>query len=396
MISVDKALDLIAMVKPLEATTTTVGDAGGRVLAGDVVAKISQPPFDASAMDGFAVRFEDVRRKGAKLRVIGEAPAGAASLHSIGAKEAVRIFTGGVTPPGADHILIQEHASGDSDTITVTQPQETARNIRKAGRDFKEGDVLKRAGDRLSPIDLALIAASNNAEVPVRRKPMVAYFDNGDELIEPGQAPREGEIIGSNRFAIEGLIRAWGGAPRYLGRAIDTRDAVLEKFEQGRMADVIIPIGGASVGDHDHCRAAFSSLGGEFAFEKVAVKPGKPTWFGGLADTLVLGLPGNPASAIVCAALFIRPLLGALLGEDNPQGIVTAPLAEALPAAGGRECFLRARLEERDGVMHAAPFADQDSSLLAPLAAAQILVRREANAPPAVAGDPVSCFPFAL
>lgn len=399
MISVDEAFAIIRAAAPVDSVMAPIADAGGRVLAKNVVAGLTQPPFDASAMDGYAVRFEEVQKEGATLTVIGEARAGGAFESTVGPGEAVRIFTGGVVPPGADHILIQEDADRDEDRLTVKVRQPAPRHIRRAGRDFREGDVIKTAGARLSPIDLALIAASNGESVEVRRKPMVAYFDNGDEIRDPGEPLGPGEIIGSNRFAIDALIRQWGGAPRYLGRAIDQHDAVVEKFEQGRMADVIVPIGGASVGDHDHCRAAFTGVGGTFLFEKVAVKPGKPTWFGAVGaasdgGAWVLGLPGNPASAIVCATLFLKPLLGALLGAVDPHGVIHAPLLTALPPAGNRECFLRGRLEERRDVLCVSPFDDQDSSLLGPLAGANILIRRHANAPALEIGDSVVCHPF--
>lgn len=393
MISVDEALAAIlanSAAAPVEAAP--VGDAYGRVLAADIVSRTDQPPFRASAMDGYAVRFDDAGA-GARLTVIGEAAAGAPIDRAVGRGEAVRIFTGGAVPEGADHVLIQEEARRDGAAVVVAENQAKRANIREAGVDFREGALLKRKGDRLTPIDLGLIASANVAAIDVFRKPVVAYFDNGDELKEPGEKLAHGEIVGSNRFAMDALIGAWGGAPHYLGRAGDDPAEVRAKFAVAQGADILIAVGGASVGDHDYVRGAFAEAGGDLIFSKVSVRPGKPTWFGKLGDARVLGLPGNPASAIVCAILFLRPLIAASGGE-GPQAhrFIPAALAKGLRSNGPRESYLRGRLAvDANATLTAEAFSNQDSSLYSPLVGGNCLIRREANAPEAAAGERVPC-----
>ena len=392
MISVDEALAAIrSAVVAGEREQAPIENAVGRVLADDVLAAIDQPPHDASAMDGYAVRRADIR-PGVSLRVVGESAAGAPYDGEFGPGQAVRIFTGGVVPRGADQIVIQENVSRRDDQITVNETSD-ARHIRPRGIDFRRGDRIAAAGDVVTPIRAALIAASNVAAVSVRRRPVVAYFDNGDELAEPGADLRPGEVVASNRHALAGLIEAWGGAPQYVGRARDEAASVEEAFGRAKKCDIVLTVGGASVGDRDCVRAAFAAAGGELAFSKIAVKPGKPTWFGRLSGRPALGLPGNPASAIVCAVLFLRPLLAAALGAPTPQP-VSARLATPLKEGGGREEYIRASLSLRDGALVAAAFPKQDSSLLTPLAAAGCLIRRAADASPATAGDLVDCVPI--
>lgn len=393
MISVDEALAAI-LANAVEATVETapVGDAHGRVLAADIVSRTDQPPFRASAMDGYAVRFDDAGA-GARLTIIGEAAAGAPINRAIGKGEAVRIFTGGAVPDGADHIVVQEEARRDGAAVVVAESQTKRANIREAGIDFRAGALLKRKGDRLTPIDPGLIASANIATVDVFRKPVVAYFDNGDELKEPGEKLTHGEIVGSNRFAMDALIGAWGGAPHYLGRAGDDPSEVRAKFAVAQGADIIIAVGGASVGDHDYVRGAFADAGGDLIFSKVSVRPGKPTWFGKLGDARVLGLPGNPASAIVCAILFLRPLIAASSGE-GPQAhrFIHAALTKGLKSNGPRESYLRGLLSvDVNANLSVEAFSNQDSSLYSPLVSGNCLVRREANAPEAAAGERVAC-----
>ncbi len=392
MLSVNDALDVIRTAAfPLGAETVFVGDALGRVLAAPVVSGIDQPPFRASAMDGYAVRRADAR-EGARLRLIGVAAAGAPFRGAVGAGEAVRIFTGAVAPDGADHIVIQEEATEVDGSILIAAAQTGGSNIRAAGIDFAAGSILKKQGARLSAIDLGLIASANISSVLAYRRPMVACFDNGDELVEPGAALADGQIIGSNRFALEALIGSWGAAPRYLGRAADQRSDVRRKFEDRGDADVIVAIGGASVGDHDHVQGAFADAGGAVLFSKIAVRPGKPTWFGRLGETLVLGLPGNPASAIVCAILFLRPLIARLAGEEAEDSAIRAALTAPLKPNGARETYLRGRVTvDQTGRLNAEPYSKEDSSLLTPLSAGNCLIRRGANAPEAAAGDLVDC-----
>ena len=394
MISVEEALSLIlADVEPTLAEEVSIEDALGRILAEDVRALLTQPPFNASAMDGYAVRFEDAV-EGATLEVVGEAAAGAPVDAVVGKGEAIRIFTGGVVPEGADHVIIQEDVVRDGDRIRIVAPQLVAANVRQAGKDFSKGDVIATAGRGLSAVDLSLIAAANIGRIRVRRRPVVALFDNGDELVEPGNTLNAGQIIGSNRFALAALIREWGGEPHYLGRAADNFASVRAKFEATRNADILVAIGGASVGDHDYVRPAFHDVGGRLVFSKVAVKPGKPTWFGDIQATRVLGLPGNPASAIVCAILFLRPLIQRLCGVT--AGAVRKALAAvSIPENGSRETYLRAHIVDKSaGANRFAPFEDQDSSLLAPLAGAEALIRRLANAPAVSADEEIEILPL--
>ncbi len=397
LLSVNEALSLIrAQALPLAAERIAIGAAKGRVLARDVAAAIDQPPFRASAMDGYAVRFADASA-GASLRLIGQSAAGAPFAGGVDSGETVRIFTGAVVPAGADHVVIQEDTTTDGGLIVIAEKQARKSNVRAAGIDFTLGALLKRQGARLSPFDLGLIAAANIAAIDAVQKPIIAFFDNGDELNEPGAALSAGQIIGSNRFAIGALIADWGGIPRYLGRAPDNREAIAQKFRDERGAHVIVAIGGASVGDRDHLRAAFGDAGGAIIFSKVSVKPGKPTWFGRMGSTYVLGLPGNPASALVCAVLFLRPLLAAMTGEDGGGiGVFSASLSSPLGANGPRETYLRALATgDPSARLIVSVHANQDSSLLSPLAAGNCLVRRAAHAAAAPAGELVECVSYA-
>ncbi|WP_164115952.1 gephyrin-like molybdotransferase Glp [Sphingorhabdus sp. Alg239-R122] len=378
MISADEARHIIDAISALgQVETVTVDQALDRICAADIPARITHPPFRASAMDGYAVRLEDVRHAGAKLKVIGESRAGEAAGQLLDPEAAIRIFTGGVVPEGADHVIIQENVERKGGTITTCADQAVSANIRRAGIDFCEGDILKRGGARLNAIDVGLLAAANIADVRVFRRPVIAYFDNGDELVELGSKLQHGQIIGSNRFALDGMIREWGGEPVYLGKAGDTLEKVVAKFEAGLDADIVMSVGGASVGDHDHVRTAFERMNGQFLFQKIAMKPGKPTWFGALGETHVLGLPGNPASALVCATLFLQPLINRLGGssDDRPASL-QARLASPLKANGQRENYMRGTYEVSDsGIVTVSPADNQDSSLLSRLSTANCLIR---------------------
>ncbi len=389
MISVEEALAIILDgVDALDPETIAIGDCANRTAASDIVAEITQPPFAASAMDGYAVRAVDAN-KGGRLMVIGEAPAGAPFAGKVGAGEAVRIFTGGVVPDGADHIVIQEDVARDGDVLVISEPQDPPRHIRPAGVDFRKGDRLTAAGVRLNEIHGALFAAANIARIDVFRRPTVAIISNGDELVEPGSDLAPGEIINSNHYALAALVNKWGGEAVYLGCAEDKEDAIAAKFREGRDGDIIVPIGGASVGDYDFVKSAFRSLGGETQFEKVAVRPGKPTWYGKLGRARVVGLPGNPASAIVTATLFLQPLIAALAGGD-PSGVYAeAPLASGLPANGPRESYLRATLVRGADGEKLSPADNQDSSLLRPFAEANALIQRLPHVDAASQGDVV-------
>lgn len=389
MLSVDEAIAIILDgARPLGEEMVPLVSVAGRIAAQDVKARMTQPPFSASAMDGYAVRFSDMS-VGATLRVIGESPAGAPFVGNVGAGEAVRIFTGGVVPTGADHVIIQEDVTRDGAQVTVNESQDQPRNIRGAGIDFKNGDLLVAAGTHLHEMHGSILAAANIKDVPVYRRPKVALFSNGDELIEPGADLKAGEIINSNHYALRAMIQCWGGEAQYLGCAADDENAIRRMFELASDADLIIPVGGASVGDYDFVKSAFAAAGGEIRFEKIAVRPGKPTWFGKLGAARVVGLPGNPASALVTAALFVQPLVRQLCGDATAATFETARLTAAVSANGNRESYLRASAMATGNGVAVTPASNQDSSLLMPFATANVLIRRRVDVPSAEAGEQV-------
>ncbi len=392
MLSVSEAIDsLLAGASALGAETIPISAVSGRVAAKDLTAQMTQPPFAASAMDGYAVRFEDAQ-KTTTIKVIGEAPAGAPFEHPVGAGEAVRIFTGGAMPKGADHVVIQEHVKRDGEAISIIEAQTSPRHIRHAGIDFMLGETLVKAGELLHQLHGSILAAANVPEIAVVRRPKIALFSNGDELIEPGAMLKPGQIVNSNHYALTAMMRAWGGEVTYLGCAADTEADIREHFKQAAKADIIMPIGGASVGDYDCVKPAFRALGGTMLFEKVAVRPGKPTWHGRLDGARVLGLPGNPASAIVSAALFGQALIRRLAGRSNRQSAFTSTAKTTIPLAanGGRESYLRAMtIGDESGDLCVQPVANQDSSLLSPFTAANVLIRRLVHAPAVPGGGAV-------
>ena len=385
MISVQDAISALTQHRAAGTDVLTpLSKALSGRLARDVLAKVTLPPRDASAMDGYAVRFSDVGKAGAQLTVIGEAPAGSPFGGAVGQGEAVRIFTGGAVPEGADHIVIQENASREGDILTTTTTNETRRHIRKAGIDFTKGETLIAAGTQLSPAHIALAAAANHDTLPIYKRPLIALIANGDELKEPGSPVQEGDVISSNAAGLGALIQSWGGEVMDMGIAKDSVAAITALIEAASAADIIVPIGGASVGDYDYMRTAFKEAGLELVFEKIAVRPGKPTWFGKLGEQRVLGLPGNPASATVCAHLFLKILM------NRADNIVTtkAKLTQALSANGPRETFARGRTEvSDDSIAKVTPFPRQDSSLMTPFAKANVLLRLPPNTGPWDKGD---------
>jgi len=389
MLTVDEArARIIAAFKPLQTETIALGDADGRVLAADAKAKLSQPPFPVSAMDGYAVRAQDAQNA-VTLRIIGAAPAGHPFAGRVGAGEAVRIFTGGVVPDGADAIVIQEYTTADATHVTLQQPAQVARHIRRAGLDFAAGDVLAAAGKRLSPRDLSLLAAGDIAEVSVRRRPRVAFIATGDELSRPGELRKPGGIVASSGFGLSAMIARWGGEAIDLGLLPDTVEAFSELHEKARGADLLITLGGASVGDHDLVQRALAPKGFALDFWKIAMRPGKPLIFGHLQQMPFLGLPGNPVSTLVCALLFVRPAIAAMLGTADGTHIVSARLATPLSTNDARQDYIRARIIVRDGELWAEPSTVQDSSMLSVFAAADALILRAPHAPAAEAGDKV-------
>ena len=362
-----------------------------RVLARDLAALRTQPPQAMSAMDGYAVRSADAAHAGARLTVTGEVAAGRPFQGSVSAGEAIRIFTGGVIPDGADAVVIQEDTTLEGGTIVIQEAAKRGRHIRAAGIDFREGAVLLAAGRRLSDRDLSLAAAMNYPELAVHRRPKVALLATGDELVMPGTAPGAGQIVYSNGYALRALGRAEGAEIVDLGIAADTIEATAQGIRRARDggADVLVTTGGASVGDHDLVQQALRAEDVTMAFWRIAMRPGKPMMHGRLGAMRVLGLPGNPVSSYVCALLFLVPLIRALTGRhDVHPARETAVLGRDLAANDQREDYLRAHLStQRDGTRIATPVDLQDSSLLGNLAATQALVIRPPFAAAAAAGS---------
>lgn len=372
MISVTEALDHLFTLAPrLPTEEIPLLQASGRVLAKDAVATRNQPPFTASAMDGYAVIGAEAH-PGARFTVIGEAAAGHRFEGTLRSGEAVRIFTGAPLPEGADRVIIQEDVTAQDDKITLHDNLDSGKHVRPAAGDFKAGARLA-APRRLSPEDIALLASMNVARVTVARQPTVALISTGDELVMPGEAPGPDQIIASNTFGLHALLRKLGAAPRLLPIARDTRTSLSATLDLAAGADLVITIGGASVGDHDLVAGVTVDLGMERAFYKVAMRPGKPLMAGRLGEAMMLGLPGNPVSAMVCGHVFVAPIIRVMTGlpaQAAPRA--TAPLTQDMPENGPREHYMRASLS-RNGI---TAFAAQDSSLLHVLSQADALLVR--------------------
>jgi molybdopterin molybdotransferase len=383
-----RVLDGVAPLPPEDAALI---DADGRVLAADVAARRTQPPADLSAMDGYAVRAADVASAPVTLKIAGEVAAGHPFAGELGAGEAARIFTGGVIPPGADTIVIQENTKRDGERVTINAPAPAGRHIRRAGLDFQQGQVLLPRGKRLTDRDVMLAAAMSHPAVPVHRRPRVAVLGTGDELKAPGATLGPGEIVYSNGFALMALARGEGAEVIDLGIVPDDVEATVAAIRKARAgsADILLTTGGASVGDYDLVQRGLKAEGLELSFWRVALRPGRPMMNGRLGSMQVLGLPGNPVSAYVCAFLFLVPLIRKLAGRSDLQAVAeSAVLGRPLPENDERADYLRATLERRaDGTLVAMPVSVQDSSMMAALAKADCLVVREAFAPTAAAGS---------
>ncbi|WP_347313285.1 molybdopterin molybdotransferase MoeA [Defluviimonas sp. SAOS-178_SWC] len=376
MISVDEALGrLFALCAPVGTEVVPLRRAAGRVLAAPVVARLNQPPFAASAMDGYAIREAD-HQPGACLNIIGEAAAGKGFSGSVGPDQAVRIFTGAPVPKGAERVILQEDVIREGDRITLGDKLEAATNIRAAGQDFSAGDRIA-APRRLAPSDLALIAAMNVAEVTVARRPVVALLATGNELVMPGEVPGPDQIIASNSFALGALAEAEGAEVRMLPIARDDAESLRFTLGLAEGADLVVTIGGASVGDHDLVAPVTEAMGMERSFYKIAMRPGKPLMAGRLGSSILLGVPGNPVSSIVCGHIFMRPMLRALQGlPPAPAPVHRARLARPVAANGPRAHYMRARVEAAESGARITAFDRQDSALLSVLSEANALLVR--------------------
>ncbi|MFO1122478.1 MAG: gephyrin-like molybdotransferase Glp [Hyphomicrobiales bacterium] len=379
---------ILAGVKPLAAERVGLDAALGRVLAKPVRATRDQPPFAASAMDGFAVRAEDVATVPATLDIIGTSAAGQGFRRQLRTGQAVRIFTGAPLPPGADAVVIQENTvRPDADHVTIHAPARPAQNVRDRGLDFRHGEDLLPAAIRLNARDIGLASAGNAAAIAVRRRPVVAIFATGDELVLPGQRPRPDQIVSSNGKALAALVRQVGGEVMDLGIVPDNLRATVRAVRRAAPAHVLVTTGGASVGDHDFVQEALLSAGVKIDFWKIAMRPGKPFMYGRKSGQHVLGLPGNPVSALVCARLFLKPLLDTLLGLPTGDDHVMARLGSPMKANDERQDYVRARLDVgSDGSRVATPYAKQDSSMQRTFRNADCLIVRPPRAPAADAG----------
>ena len=397
MLSVDDAQKrILDAARQTPAEQITLSDALGRVLAEDVAARRTQPPKAVSAMDGYAVRAEDVASVPATLKIVGYAPAGGEHDGAVGDGEAVRIFTGGPVPDGADAIVIQEDTEADGDTVTVKESAPRGRYIRPAGLDFADGDVLLGKGRLITARDVGLIAAMNVPWLMVRRKPRVAILATGDEVVMPGDPLGPNQIVSSNGLSLAAAVRAFGGEPVLLGVAPDDREALASMAAGAAGADMLLTTGGVSVGEHDLVQSVLGQQGLEVDFWRIAMRPGKPLMFGRIHDSMMIGLPGNPVSTLVCAMIFVRPALRAMMGLDAaPSPTVTARLAAPLDRNDRRQDYLRATLEhDSTGQLLVRSFEKQDSSMMAPLAKADCLIVRAPHAEPAEVDEIVEILPM--
>ena len=397
MLSVAEARTrILAAFQPLPVETLGLSAALGRVLAEDVVARVTQPPHAVSAMDGYAVRAADVAQVPARLTQVGEVPAGGSYDQALGTGETVRIFTGGPLPAGADAIVIQEDTEAESDAITIKASVAVGNYVRPAGLDFQAGDVGIPAGRLLTSRDIGLAAAMNHPWLKVRRRPRIAVLATGDEVVMPGEPIGANQIVSSNGISLSAFVTACGGEAVNLGIAADSTDSLQQLAAGAKGADLLVTTGGASVGKHDLVRSALGQAGLDLDFWKIAMRPGKPLMFGTMGETPLLGLPGNPVSSLVCAVLFLRPVMGRMLGRDATEPPVeTAILGADLGENDRRQDYLRARLGiDRDGRRIATAFQRQDSSMLATLAHADCLIVRAPHAAPARAGDVVEIVPL--
>lgn len=397
LLPVNEALQMLLADKaPCVQETLPLHQAGDRVLAKSIYASFNQPPFNASAMDGYAIRFEDASTLPVSLKLIGKSAAGNGFTGEVKSGEAVRIFTGAPLPTGCDTVIIQENTSRTSDGfVTLLEGVEKGRHIRRAGLDFKTGDCLLQSGHIFSPASLSLAAASGHAEVSVYKQPLAVILATGDELVAVGTQPGPNQIVSSNSYGVADIIRRNGGQPQDAGIVPDQLSVIEDAIHQAAMsdADILVTLGGASVGDHDYMHKALINCGVQLNFYKIAMRPGKPLMFGqlereGRQPLFILGLPGNPVSSLVCAYVFLAPLVACLAGKPSTTQLSTARLATNMPANGPRRDYARALISRQpNGELLASPIALQDSSMLTTMSNANALLIREANAAPAASGD---------
>jgi len=394
MLSVaDAQAKVVEDLQTLKSEQVSLDATLGRVLAADIAANRTQPPVDVSAMDGYAVKAQDVAALPATLKVIGSVAAGARFQGTVGKGEAVRIFTGAPVPKGATTIVIQENTKVDGNTLRVVDgAAPTGRHIRRAGIDFRKGDKLLKSGRRLTPRDIALAAAMNHPTLPCTGQPRIGVLATGDEIVRPGTEPGPSQIVGSSSHGLMAAVLAWGGTVRDLGIARDQIEDLRSKAAAADGCDVLVTLGGASVGEHDLIQKALAPEL-KVGFWKIAMRPGKPLIFGHYGAIPFLGLPGNPVSAMVCALLYLKPMIYRLMGsEEAPWRQSRARLASPLPANDVRQDYMRCHLRPDDdgGPDVAEPFPIQDSSMLRPYAQADALIVRPPGDPARAAGDAVS------
>jgi molybdopterin molybdotransferase len=397
MLSVTEARSrVLARLPTTGPETVSLAEAWDRVLANPIVARLTQPPADVSAMDGYAARAADAHHA-ASLTIIGEAPAGHPFTGQVGPGQCVRLFTGSVIPAGADTVILQEDVERHAIQITLRDTARPRAHIRPQGQDFAAGDVILHAGTRLGARQIGLAAAANHAWLSVRRRPVVAILATGDEIVLPGDPIPPGGIVSSNAHMLAALIRAAGAEPMILPISGDTPEAIADAIAQAPRADLLVTTGGASVGDHDVVQAGLAKRGFSLDFWKIAVRPGKPMISGALGDLPVLGLPGNPVSAFVCGVLFLQPAIARLLGFPGAAPRTLPALAGAmLRANDGRADHLRATLADSDsGALVATPFERQDSGMLSVLTRADCLIVRAPHAPELAQGAAIEVIPLA-
>ena len=386
---------LLGKANPIEAVeTVSLGDANGRVLAKDLTARLTQPPFHASAMDGYALAAGDAPAIGSELVVVGSAAAGHAFDGTVGKGETVRIFTGAPLPEGTDSILIQEDAEKlEGNRIRTKFEVVKGRHVRPRGQDFAEGETVVPAGTLIDFSHLTVAAAMNHPTVEVYRRPRVAILATGDELLPPGETPGPAQIIASNTFGVAALVRDNGGEVLDLGIVKDRQEDIVAAIDRARTekADVLVTLGGASVGDHDLVQSTLKSVGMELDFWRIAMRPGKPLMVGALGDMQVLGLPGNPVASLVTSMLFLEPLLRKLGHLPDRKREVQGVTARTLAANDQRQDYLRSTLtRDNEGNLVVDSYQKQDSSMMKIFAHSDALIIRPPHAPELPAGSPCS------